>query len=90
MGITIIVKGQPRHTPVRFEPPRGLHKHREVIIPCFGGLDRSEQQELIESVNEETGRHHTEDEMQAQIEQRVKGTYKKTPSLKRKMRTGEW
>lgn len=82
MAITIIVKQPPRSVAVRMEPARGEHKHYEFIVPNFSESDRSEKEEIIAEVNERTGRKHTLDEMEKQIEKRIKGTYKKFPKMK--------
>ncbi len=84
MGLTIIVKQPPRSVAVRMEPPRGARKHYEFIVPNFSESDRTEQEEIIAEVNERTGRNHTLDEMENQIEKRIKGTYKKFPTAKRR------
>lgn len=84
MGLTIIIKrSQPRFVPVRMEPAPNQRAHLEVIVPGYSAMEPGEQEEILGEVNERTGRKHTADEMEEQVEQRIKGTYKKEPKFER-------
>lgn len=82
MGIYIIArKSLPARRPriVRLEPPKGK-KAPDLIIPT-GLIDRSELREILAEQNEKLGLSHSEDDVSAQVEQRIKGEYKKLPRL---------
>ena len=70
----------------RAETPSGT----TVLIPGRGVMERSELKEHLASINEEHGTHLSEADVEEQDEARIKGTYKRKPSFKRKQRTGSF
>ena len=75
-----IVKHNNRLMPLRLEG-----KNKAVIIPGIGLMDKQELKDVAQKAAETQGVDISEASIDKQIEQRTKGTYKDTPSLKRKV-----
>ena len=50
-------------------------------------MERSEIKEILAALNEKNNQHHSEGEIEQQMEQRLKGTFDTKPDFKRWMRS---
>ena len=75
--------------PVRLDPPKG-EKGRSIILPGIGMMEVSELSEILASVNEKHGRNYTLADIERQVEERIKGTYNKKPSMRWSEREHAW
>jgi len=68
------------------ETPSG----KTVILAGRGLMDKSELKEHLAAIGEEHNTKVDEADVEAQDETRIKGTYGRKPSVKRKLRTGSF
>lgn len=80
-----IVKKIPQLLNLRIDRPN----QAPVIIAGAGFLDRSHLQELVAKINEREGTKFSEADIEQQIEERIKGIYRKKPSFRQMQRDKE-
>ena len=60
-----------------------------VIIAGLKWVEKSQLKELVAKINETYGTNVTEADIEKQIEERIKGIYRKKPSIRQRMRDKE-
>lgn len=88
--VIIVPKRLPHRIMLCLEPPKTLKNGKVLIVPGIGSLDKSELKELVAALSEKHGTKYDEATVEKQVSERMNGTYKRFPSLKRYWKTGSF